>query len=317
MKHKRYLITGCNGFIGSHMARRLLSEKEVEVIALVNGDTQSLSFAEERLEIIEFDILNQDRLDRILAEHRVEHVLHLAAQSSIPEGWHRPKNTLEINAIGTFNLLHCLYRLRFAGRILVVGAGAEYGYMDPGEDPIGEDKVFRPTSIYGVSKIASDMLGYFFGRSLGLGVVRVRPFNVSGPGKVGDACSDFARGIAGVERGSARELRVGNLNAVRDYIDVRDAVEGMLTALHNGEVGECYNLCSGQGHRIGEILEILLKLSNFNITVIKDKNKLRPVDEPIDIGANYRLRSLGWKPKIPLEKTLEDTLNFWRMSPDP
>lgn len=311
LKDLKFAITGCNGFIGTHMANYLLSQGS-SVQALVYGDSSSLAPLVNKIELHEFNCVNESQVDDILSKTDADYLIHLAAQSSIPLSWREPRNTIEVNVLGTLNVLEALKKIGFKGRSLVVGAGAEYGFMKQSDPPISEIRDFRPTSFYGVSKIAADMLGYFYANSLGLNVIRVRPFNIIGPGKVGDACSDFARGIAAVELSLQEFVGVGNLNPIRDYLDVRDAVRGMVLAVMHGKVGETYNICSGKGYQIRELLQMLTQLSSAKVSIIEDKGKLRPVDEPIEVGDNYNLQQLGWRVVIPIAETLKDILAFWR-----
>jgi GDP-4-dehydro-6-deoxy-D-mannose reductase len=146
-------------------------------------------------------------------------------------------------------------------------------------------------------------------------IIRIRPFNVTGPRKLFDATSDFARGIAEIERGHKQSLQVGNLEPVRDILDIRDAVRAIWLLAERGIPGEAYNICSGKGYRIAQVLEQLISLAKVKIDVRRSSDKLRPLDESVYIGDNSKLRGLGWKPQIPLEQTLRDTLDYWRSKP--
>lgn len=291
---------------------RILLEKGHRVIALVNGDESTLDFAKDHITIHPIDCRDIEATTNLLSRFKFDYFIHLAAQSSIPKSWSNPIETLETNIIGTFSVLDALKKTNFGGRILLVGAGAEYGTMEKHDPSINEERDFRPTSFYGVSKVASDMLGYFYSHSLNMKVVRVRPFNITGPGKIGDACSDFARNIVKIERYESDVLRVGNLKAVRDYLDVEDAVQGFLNVLFQGKVGECYNICSNNGYRIADLLGKMIEFSKAKIKVEEDSSKIRPVDDPVDVGDNRKLRNLGWEPRIPIETTLLNILNYWR-----
>lgn len=155
------------------------------------------------------------------------------------------------------------------------------------------------------------MLGYAYFRSYGLRVASVRPFYITGPGKA-DACNEFARQIVQIERGQQDGLKVGNLEAVRDLVDVRDACRAIWLVAQKGEPGTAYNLCSGQGHSMRELLEGLVSLASVPVRVEPDPARLRPADDPALVGDSSRLRALGWQPRIPLEQTLSDTLDYWR-----
>jgi GDP-4-dehydro-6-deoxy-D-mannose reductase len=160
-----------------------------------------------------------------------------------------------------------------------------------------------------------DLLSRVYWQAYGMKVVRARLFFVIGPRKVGDVCSDFARGVVAVENGRSDCLRVGNLAAIRDFVDVQDAVRGLWLLAEKGLPGEVYNICSGVGHRVQEVLDILISMAARPMLVERDPHRMRPSEEPVVVGDNSKLRALGWEPKIPLPETLAAILNFWRSQP--
>jgi GDP-4-dehydro-6-deoxy-D-mannose reductase len=196
--------------------------------------------------------------------------------------------------------------------VVVTGSSAEYGFGQPDEIPIREDRPLRPASPYGVSKVATSTLALLYHRAFDMKVVVARPFFVIGPRKVGDVCSNFARGIVAVESGEQASLRVGNLETVRDFLDAEDAVRALLLLAEGGTPGQVYNICSGAGHKIASVLDVFLRMSFRPITVDRDPALLRPVDEPIVVGDNSRLRALGWTPQVALDDSLSRILNYWR-----
>ena len=191
----------------------------------------------------------------------------------------------------------------------------EYGLVKPDEVPIKETNPLRPLSPYGVSKIAQDMLSYQYAKSYGMKIVITRGFNHTGPrrGSVFVA-SNFAKQIVEIEKGKKKPvIEVGNLEAKRDFTDVRDMVRGYWLAVQKGVPGERYNLCSGKAISIQELLDMLLKLSTVEITVKQDPSRMRPSDVQILLGDNTKFKELtGWSPEIPFEKTLKDLLDYWR-----
>jgi len=200
-------------------------------------------------------------------------------------------------------------------RILVVGSADEYGIVLPEELPISETNPLRPNSPYAVSKVAQDMLGYQYYASHKLPVVRVRPFNHIGPGQsAAFVTADFAKQIAEVEAGLREPvMRVGNLGARRDFSDVRDIIHGYYLALSEGEPGEVYNLGAERSYSIRQVLDGLLALSETRVAVEQDPKRLRPSDVPEILADCTRFRSrTGWRAEIPLERSLEDILNYWR-----
>jgi len=309
----RALITGCEGFIGSYLAD-LLVAKGLEVWGMVYSDAANIAHLvlKGRITTMKADLKNRKEVEAIIDTARPDVVFHLAAQSFVTVSWERPEETLHTNVLGSFYLLETLRRVRPDSTVLVVGSSAVYGSCYEAEMPIRENQEFRPTSVYAVSKVAEDTLGYFYWRVYGMKVIRVRPFHMVGPRKTGDACSDFARGIVEIERGLRRVLEVGNLETVRDFTDGRDAVEALWLLAERGDAGEVYNLCSGKGYRMREVLEKLIALSGNHIAYRVVPEKMRRYDDPIFIGDNSRLLALGWKPRIPFEQTLSDILDYWR-----
>ena len=307
----RILITGCEGFIGSHLAD-LLVEEDLQVCGMVYGDTKNIRHLKDKITVLECDLKEGQAVEKIINDVRPDIVFHLAAQSFVTVSWENPEETLKTNVLGTFYLLDSIKKAGITPLIVIVGSSAVYGPREEGEMPLREESDFRPTSMYAVSKVSDDMLGYFYWKVYGMKVIRVRPFNMTGPRKTLDACSDFAKGIAEVEKGLKDDLEVGNLDTMRDFTDGRDAVKALWLLSQRGEAGEVYNLCSGKGTRMEEILTQLISLSKKKIKYRVVQEKMRPADDPIYVGDNARLRSLGWKPEIPMEKTLSDLLDYWR-----
>jgi len=307
----RVLITGCEGFIGSHLIE-LLVKKELQIYGMVYGDTKNIRHLKDKITVLECDLKDRRGVEKIISEVKPDIVFHLAAQSFVTVSWENPEETLKTNVLGTFYLLDSIREAGIAPVIEVVGSSSVYGPCDEDEMPLREERDFRPTSMYAVSKVSEDMLGYFYWKVYGMKVIHVCPFNMTGPRKTFDACSDFAKGIAELEKGLKEVLEVGNLNAIRDFTDGRDAVKALWLLSQKGEPGEVYNLCSGKGYKMEEILTKLISLSGREINYRIIPEKMRPFDDPIYVGDNTKLRNLGWKPQIPIEKTLSDLLDYWR-----
>lgn len=308
---EKALITGCEGFVGSHLAD-LLTEKGFSVDALVYDDTRNINHLKDRITIRECDLKDKVRVEEIVREARPQFVFHLAAQSFVTVSWEDPEETLKTNVLGTFYLLDAIRKAGLDPVIEVIGSSAVYGVTREDEMPLKEGREFRPTSMYAVSKVSEDMLGYFYREVYGMKIIRVRPFNMTGPRKTSDACSDFARGIVEIEKGLRQILEIGNLDTVRDFTDGRDAVKALWMLAEKGVLGEVYNLCSGTAHKMEEILKTLIVLSGRDIEYHVSPEKLRPYDDPIYVGDNSKLRSIGWEPQLTLEKTLSDMLDYWR-----
>lgn len=309
------LITGVGGFVGSHLASYLVGEAGLDVwgLDLVEGRAAALR---PRITLHVGDVLmDLPALQDLFAAEQPDYVFHLAAQAFVPSSWKDPWTTLENNIRGQLNVLLAAVAMERVPRILVVGSADEYGIVFPEELPISETNPLRPNSPYAVSKVAQDMMGYQYYASHKLPVVRVRPFNHIGPGQSpAFVTADFAKQIAEVEAGLREPvMRVGNLEARRDFSDVRDIIRGYYLALSEGEPGEVYNLGAERSYSIRQVLDGLLALSETRVTVEQDPTRLRPSDVPEILAdcAKFRSRT-GWRAEIPLERSLKDILDYWR-----
>jgi GDP-4-dehydro-6-deoxy-D-mannose reductase len=251
----------------------------------------------------------------VIEEIRPDYIFHLAAQSFVPTSWKAPTESLTTNVIGQLNVFEAVRKINLPCRIQIACSSEEYGMVLPDELPIKETNPLRPLSPYAVSKVGQDMLGYQYYMSYKMNIVRTRGFNHTGPrrGPV-FVCSDFAKQIVEIERGKKPPvISVGNLEAKRDFTDVRDMVKGYWLSLEKGKEGAVYNICSGKAYRIQEILDKLIELSGVDLEVKQDPNRMRPSDVPVLQGDNGRFRKdTGWEPEIPMERTLSDLLDFWR-----
>ena len=309
------LITGVGGFVGSHLASYLVEKAGLDVwgLDLVEGRAAALR---PRITLHVGNVLmDLAALKDLFAAAQPDLVFHLAAQAFVPSSWKDPWATLENNIRGQLNVLLAAIAMEKPPRILVVGSADEYGIVLPEELPISETNPLRPNSPYAVSKVAQDMLGYQYYASHKLPVVRVRPFNHIGPGQsAAFVTADFAKQIAEVEAGLREPvMRVGNLGARRDFSDVRDIIHGYYLALSEGEPGEVYNLGAERSYSIRQVLDGLLALSETRVAVEQDPKRLRPSDVPEILADCTKFRSrTGWRAEIPLERSLEDILNYWR-----
>jgi GDP-4-dehydro-6-deoxy-D-mannose reductase len=308
------LITGVAGFVGGHMVDFIRQQHpEAAIVGLDNhpgARARALG-----IEIVQADLEDAASVLAALARLRPDRLIHLAAQSSPQRSWADPAGTLRTNVLGMLHLLEAVRAGAAAPRILAVGSTDEYGLVPPDEVPVREDAPLRPASPYAVSKVAQGYLALQYALSPGLHVVRTRTFHHTGPRRGEQfAESSFARQLAEIEAGQRPpRLEVGNLEVVRDFTDVRDVVRAYWMLLDRGVPGEVYNVCSGRGVRLGELLERLIALSGRRVEVHVDVSRLRPVDAPILVGDPGRLRAAtGWEPSIPLERTLADLLDYWR-----
>ncbi len=305
------LITGIGGFLGSHLAEFALA-KEWTVSGILRSDSRNIDGIRHKANLFRSDILDRTQVENAVQKVRPEVIFHLAAQSSPSISWAEPERTFHVNVLGTLNLLEAVRAAGLKPVVVVAGSSAEYGFSQPGEIPIQEGQPLRPASPYGVSKVASSALALLYHRAFEMKVVVVRPFFVIGPRKVGDVCSGFAKGIVAVERGEQTSLNVGNLETIRDFLDADDAVRALWLLAEEGLPGQSYNVCSGKGYKIAAVLEAFLRMGSRPIPVEHDPALLRPVDEPVVVGDNSRLRALGWVPQVPLDDSLSRILGYWR-----
>jgi GDP-4-dehydro-6-deoxy-D-mannose reductase len=315
---KRVLITGITGFAGSHLADYVLAEHPgVEVFGTYRWRSRRENIAHlgGRIRLLESDLGDVTALRSALERSRPDAIFHLAAQSFVPTSWNAPAETFHVNATGQVNLFEAIRSLGLDPVVQLACSSEEYGLVHKDETPIREENPLRPLSPYAVSKVAQDYLGYQYFRSYGLRAVRTRGFNHEGPrrGEV-FVMSNFARQIAAIEAGEQEAvIRVGNLDSVRDFTDVRDMVRAYWLAATKGEPGEVYNIASGRGITIREMLDRLLAMSKVEVRVETDPARLRPSDVEVLLGDASKFRAAtGWEPRIPLEQTLADTLDYWR-----
>ena len=316
----RALITGISGFAGSYLAEYLLARGDAEVAGLVRDPARPGNAAPfgARVRLLGGDLRDAASVDRAVAAVRPDVLFHLGGQAFVPRSFEDPEGTLLDNAVGQLHVIQAVLRHCPEARLLAVGSASVYGLVRPDENPVDEGVPLRPLDPYGVSKAAQDLLAFQYGVSHRLQAVRVRPFNHTGPRQSDSfAPSWFARQVAAIEAGAApAELPVGNLSGVRDFTDVRDVVRAYYLAATRGRPGEVYNIGSGRGRRLSELLDILAGLSRAPFTRREDAARLRPLEVPLLVCDAGRLRALtGWEPEIPLEQTMADLLDYWRGQP--
>lgn len=311
----RALITGINGFVGSHLAEYLLEHTDWHVAGTVYGPEDNIEHLRDRLELYPAELSELETVLSIVERAKPDYIFHLAAQPLVSLSRRDPWGTLAVNIRLQLNILEAVARLGSTARILVVGSSEEYGLVRPDELPVKETNPLRPTSPYAVSKIAQDMLGLQYHLSHKLFTVRVRSFNHIGPRQsLGFVAPDFASQIAEAEAGLREPvIRVGNLEPQRDFSDVRDVVRGYHLLITQGEPGEVYNLGSEQAHSVRELLETLVAMSKVPITVEQNPERLRPTEVPVMVSDCTKIREqTGWRPIIPFEDSLRDVLDYWR-----
>ena len=318
----RVLITGITGFAGSHLADYIVAHHpsvEIHGTRRWRSKEDAADHLEGKVVFHECDITDSHNVYRVIEKTKPDRIFHLAAQSYVPASWDSPADTFATNIVGQCNLFEAIKHLRPSGYdpiVQIACSSEEYGYAERNELPIKETNPLRPMSPYAVSKVGQDYMGYQYWRSFKIRIVRTRAFNHEGPrrGEV-FVVSNFAKQIADIEKELRRPVvLVGNLDAIRDFTDVRDIVRGYWLATEHCAPGDVHNICSGKGYAIRDVLSMLLSLSKRkDIKVEVDAQRLRPSDVPVLIGDSSRFRELtGWQPTIPFEQTVKDSLDYWR-----
>lgn len=308
----RVLVTGASGFVGAHLCRHLVSKKD-SVFGLVRAGSRSKTVRGVRP--VRGDLLRPSSMRAVLKSVKPDRIYHLAGQASVALSWKKPALTRRVNLEGTRALLEAARREAPRARILVVCSADEYGASARSGGKLAETAPLIPLNPYGKSKKAQDELAALYFKKYGLPIVRTRAFNHFGPGQDERfVVPGFARQVASIEAGRQKpEIEVGNLEAVRDFTDVRDVVRAYRLALEKGKAGEVYNVAGGRGRPVADVLRFYLSASSVKIRVRRDPARLRASDMPYLIGDARKLaRATGWKPRIRFETTLRDVLGEWR-----
>ncbi len=311
----KLLVTGVAGFVGGHLVDFLRAERpDVQVFGLVRPHGRLPEPGSDVVRV-EADLEDAASVEAAFEVVHPDRIVHLAAQSSVHRSWADPAGTLRTNVLGLLNVLEAVRRRALCPRVLVIGSAEEYGLVDPKDLPVKETAPLRPNSPYAVSKVSQSYLALQYALSHQMAIIRTRTFHTTGPGR-GEifAESTFARQIAEIEAGRREPvIDVGNLEAVRDFSDVRDVVRAYWMLLEHGEPGDVYNVCSGRPLRIREVLDTLISLADVDVEIRVDPARLRPADIPALVGSPSKLRAtIGFAPEIDLSRTLADLLAGWR-----
>lgn len=306
----RILVTGATGFAGSHLVRQLLADGH-EVFGLIRRPEEGQVWP---FKPVVGDLLEADSLVAVVAESAPDVVYHLAGQANVGASWKRPQLTLALNAGGTINVLEAVRKEGERPRVIAVTSGDIYGPMPVDAMPLNGLSQPQPYHPYGISKIAASQVCKLYAERYGLDVIEARPLNHIGPQQsLGFVVPDFASQVAAIKLGEQEPvMRVGNLEAERDFTDVRDMVRAYRLLAEDGRSGEMYLICSGRPVAVQMILDKLISLVNVDVTVEQDPERMRPSDTPVLYGSYDKLRvHTGWRPEIPLEQSLQDVLDEW------
>lgn len=315
---KKILITGVTGFVGKYLAAHLLAQKSYEITGIYRSESslETLDEIRDKIDLKKIDLNDADAVESLLLSIKPDAIFHLAAQASPSKSFSIPVETLTNNIVAEFSVLDALRKHELRNiRLMIISSAEIYGIVRSQDNPVDEDTPLRPATPYAVSKLAQDFLSFQHFLAYKLDIVRLRPYNHIGPGqKEGFVVADFAKQIVKIEKGDQEPvISVGNLDAKRDFTDVRDIMNAYELAMQKGKAGEVYNIGSGKSQKINDILKTLLSFSSKDIKVSVNPERFRPVDVPEIICDSSKFHELtGWKPTIPFEKTLKDILDFWR-----
>lgn len=310
------LITGIDGFVGSHLADALSNRPDVRLSGTTLQPAQSLS--QRSIPCVQADITDKDQIKKVIFDLAPQKLFHIAGQAFVPTSVKDPAGTFRTNVNGSLNILEAARQLRSERQIscsvLIVSSSEIYGSVPLERLPIDERTSLNPANPYAASKACADLIAQQYRATFGVDVVVARPFNHLGPRQsdlfVGSA---LARQIAEIMMAKREpKISVGNLDPVRDFTDVRDVVQAYIRLLDRPQPHAVFNVCSGRGVAIGEILETLRSLSGVKIDIVQDPSRVRQNEVSKVIGSAERLRaSTAWAPQIPLEQTLQDLLRYW------
>lgn len=299
----KYLITGCHGFVGGYLVREIRERERGAVIIGVDRTGPGTNL----------DLLDIDALTALVAGERPDYLIHLASLSSVGASWFDPIASFTNNTNIFLNVLEVVRRNSPATRILSVGSSEEYGVVEPHELPLRETRALRPLSPYAVARVAQEHLGDVYVRGFGLDVVATRSFNHVGAGQTEHfVVSALGKQFAELAKGKRKQLQVGTTSVVRDFLDVRDVVTAYTALLARGTRGEVYNVCSGRGVSITEVIAMFATIAGVQPEVVTDPARVRPIENAFVVGANDKLvAAVSWRPRYTLEESLRDVYMHW------
>jgi GDP-4-dehydro-6-deoxy-D-mannose reductase len=315
---KKYLITGCSGFAAQHFLDYLDGLQEECIVLGIDKNSLSLEQGEYRYVRTTFqqlDLLDKKRVDDILETFRPDFILHLASHSSVAYSWEHPSSSFINNLTAFLNLIERARILRLPCRVLSVGSSEEYGNVTEDLLPLREELPLKPISPYAVARVSQGMLSQVYAHHYNVDVILTRSFNHIGPRqKERFVISSFAKKLVDIKNNidSLKEIRVGNIEVVRDFVDVRDMVKAYYLLLHKGRKGEVYNICSGKGYSLKDLLLRMMRILGLDVRIIVDEGLIRPEEIQIAIGSYEKIhRDVGWEPSIAIEDSLRDIIGYW------
>ena len=315
---EKYLITGFSGFVSKHFCEYLELNK---INACIKGiDVQNHDFIFDDYKYLSFDfekidLLSVNEIERIICDFKPNFILHLASYSSVAFSWKAPIVSFNNNTNIFLNILEVIRKFNLDARILSVGSSEEYGNIIEDNLPLREDTLLNPTSPYAVARVSQELLTKVYVKGYGLDIVLTRSFNHIGPmQKDIFVIASFAKQLVMIKKANCSDgkLITGDVSIIRDFSDVRDVVLAYYLLLHKGEKGEVYNVCSGRGISLREVISIMADILKIKVCITVDETLIRPDENKKIVGCNEKIkRSLGWNPQNDLKKSLYDILSYW------
>ncbi|HTL32208.1 MAG TPA: GDP-mannose 4,6-dehydratase [Kofleriaceae bacterium] len=312
----KYVITGCFGFVGRYLVEAISHAEPDAAIVGVDRSAPPEDFPK-IARAATFDLLDLAQLTAVIREEQPDRLVHLASLSSVGRSWHEPVQSFTNNTNIFLDAIECVRLQSPKTRVLSIGSSEQYGLVKQADLPLRETTQQRPLSPYAVARVAQEHLGDVYVRGYGLDLVATRSFNHVGARQSPQfVISALAKQFADVSRGRASVIKVGTTSVVRDFLDVRDVVSAYLALLANGARGEVYNICSGRGVSIADVIGILADIARVKPTLETDPQLVRPVENEVVIGDHGKITAaVGWRPTITLETALQDVYDYWRDQP--
>ena len=317
----KLMITGINGFVAGHFLDYLETiDNDFEILGIGRSHS-NLKTRENNIRINynDLDLLDKQAVSKVVADFHPDYLLHLASVSSVGLSWKYPNESFVNNTNIFLNLIEELRHEQSKCRVLSIGSSEEYGIVASDQLPLDETAPLSPISPYAVARVSQEMISSLYAKGYGLDIVMTRSFNHIGPRQSDKfVIASFARQLTTIKKTGAHQaiIKAGDLNIIRDFVDVRDVVKAYYLLLKNGTAGEVYNICSGVGHSLRELLETMANMMQLELIIETDPDLIRPADNPIIIGSQKRIiEKIGWRPEISIDKSLEDILD-WSMNQD-
>jgi GDP-4-dehydro-6-deoxy-D-mannose reductase len=312
---KRILITGLTGFVGEYLLDALNKTGErYEIIGL----SRSYNFNSKlrtnlNVRLVKLDLNDKKHLQEVLYLTRPNYIYHLASDSSVSYSWQNPIESFQNNTNIFLNLIESVKALQLECRVLSIGSSEEYGLVDLKDIPLMESAPLNPISPYAVARVSQELLSKVYSKGYGIDIVMTRSFNHIGPGQKDNfVVSSFAKQIIKYKLGIISAIEVGNIDIVRDFLDVRDVVNAYIHLMEKGVSGEVYNICSNAGYSLADIIYKMMDIEKVRYTFEVNSLLIRPSDNPIIVGNNSKIKSVcGWQPIITIEQSLNDILSYW------